>query len=257
VTREEVVEIYKNQISAQASELAVVGDFDSDVVKGLLQEIFDGWKSPVTYRRVERTAQTSVKGARHTIYTPDKANAIYTAGEHLALKDTDADFAALEVADFLFGGGSLSSRLGDRVRQKEGLSYGVFSHFIADARDPLARFSVSAICNPININKVDKAITEELDRLVKEGVGGPELEEAKKAYLKQQKVMRANDGVIARLLAEELANGRTLSYYAALEKQIEGLSPEAVNVALRKHLDPKRLVIIHAGDFKRQAKAGK
>jgi zinc protease len=257
VTRDEVVEIYKNQIGAQAGELAVVGDFDPIVVRGLVQDIFAGWKAPVTYHRIERTAQTNVKGARHTIYTPDKANAIYTAGEHLPMKDTDPDFAALEVADFLFGGGSLSSRLGDRVRQKEGLSYGVVSHFSADARDPLARFSISAICNPMNINKVDKAISEELDRLIKDGVGGQELEEAKKAYLTQQKVARANDGFVARMLAEELSNGRTLSYYATLEKQIEGLSPEAVSLAVRKHLDPKRLVIIHAGDFKRQAKAGK
>ena len=56
------------------------------------------------------------------------------------ITDADPDYAALEVGDFLFGGGTLSSRLGNRICQKEGLSYGANSTLSADSRDQLGRF---------------------------------------------------------------------------------------------------------------------
>ena len=54
------------------------------------------------------------------------------------MKDDDPDYPALVMGNYVFGGGSLSSRLGDRVRQKEGLSYGVGSFFSADSLDSAA-----------------------------------------------------------------------------------------------------------------------
>ena len=169
------------------------------------------------------------------------------------MTDSNPDFTALEIADFIFGGGSLSSRLGNRVRQREGLSYGVRSHFHADARDPMARFLVAAICNPANMDKVDKAISEELAKLLKQGIGEKELAEAKAAYLKQAKVLRARDETLAAILADELFNERTFAYYSELENKIASLTPDQVNAAVRKHIDPAKLVVIHAGDFKKQA----
>jgi len=76
-----------------------------------------------------------VGGEKIVIETPDKANAFYFAGQALAIKDSEPGYAPLEVANFLFGGGTLASRLGTRVRQKDGLSYGVASRFTADALD--------------------------------------------------------------------------------------------------------------------------
>ena len=146
------------------------------------------------------------------IETPDKANAFFVAGHMLAINDADPDYAALEIGDFLFGGGTLSSRLGNRVRQKEGLSYGANSTVSADSRDKLGRFYISAICNPDNIDKVDKAVAEELERLLKDGVGEKELAESKKAYLEQRQVQRDNDAALASGLMGELLAGRTFAY---------------------------------------------
>src|SRR6202035_2262484 len=103
-------------------------------------EVLKGGRAKTPYRRIERPAVSGVPGDRIVIETPDKANAVYLAGLMLPLTDSDPDNVALEVANFLSGGGSLSSRLGNRVRQKEGLSYGVASLFGADARDRSARF---------------------------------------------------------------------------------------------------------------------
>jgi zinc protease len=253
VTLDEVRKLYTDLLSAQAGQLAVVGDFDPEATRLQVEKLLGDWKAPVPFQRIPRPANTAVPGGRREIRTPDKANAVYTAGLMLALSDADPDYPALEVANFLFGGASLSSRLANRVRHKEGLSYGVGSRFSADARDRSAHFSLFAITNPANIGKVDRAIREELDRLLKDGIGADELAEAKVAFLKQRKLMWASDMALTGLLAEELFNGRTLGFYAELEKKVADLTPDKVMAAVRKYVEPRRLVIIQAGDFGKPA----
>ena len=120
--------LYGDFLGSQAGELAMIGDFDPDEVRPLLEKIFEGWKAKQPYQRIEQIVFDKVTGGRQQILTPDKANAIYVAGETFALRDSDPDYAPLVLGNFIFGGGALSSRLGDRVRQKEGLSYGVGSN---------------------------------------------------------------------------------------------------------------------------------
>jgi zinc protease len=252
LTLEQVRKLYAEQVGGQNGEFVVVGDFDPDAAVQLMDDALKGWKAGVEYRRIERPAPTGVKGDRRVIDTPDKANSFYIAGLVLPLKDTDPDNAALVVGDFLFGGGSLSSRLATRVRQKEGLSYGVRSQYGAAALDRSARFMMYAICNPANMDKVDKAMLDELAKVRKEGVGAAELTEAKKAYLAGLKVERGSDARLASLLQSALEAGRTLAYYTDLSNRVEALTPEAVNAVFRKHLDPANLVIIRAGDFKKK-----
>jgi zinc protease len=252
---EEVRRLYEEQVGATDGQLVVVGDFDPQATLEAVNGFLKDWKPSVRYERIERPARTEVAGGKTVIETPDKANSVYLASLTLARTDADPDHAALEVGNFLLGGGSLSSRLGNRVRQKEGLSYHISSAYSASALDRSARFSMVAICNPTNMTKVEKAIAEELDKVLKEGVGAKELDEAKAAYLESLKVSRSNDHALASLLSSELYAGRTFAYYAELEKQVKALTPDDVNAALKKSLDPKRLVIVEAGDFKGKAGA--
>src|SRR5439155_948984 len=142
VTLDQVIALYQKQLGATSGELGVVGDFDPEPTLAQVREILKDWKSDVPVKRIERSAPTNLAGAKEDIVTPDKANAVFVAGLAFPLKETDPDFAALRIGNFLFGGGSLSSRLGNRIRQKEGLSYGVSSTFTASPRDPAATFMV-------------------------------------------------------------------------------------------------------------------
>jgi zinc protease len=154
--------------------------------------------------------------------------------------------------NFILGGGGLSSRLADRLRQKGGLSYTAMSMFQASPQDARAEMMILAIYNPSNREKVVTGVDEELERLVREGVTKAELDRAKTGYLQQQSVMRTNDTMLALLIANDLFTGRTMSFQADLEQKIKALTPEVVNAALRKQLDPKRLSAITAGDFKKK-----
>jgi zinc protease len=156
------------------------------------------------------------------------------------------------------GNQSLSSRLGNRVREKDGLSYGVVSMLGASDRDERTSLNIMAICNPNNMEKVRKDIDEELTLLLDKGIPDKrELVGAKQGYLRLAELARTEDASLVAILCENLNAGRTMNYYASLEKQISGLSGEDVVSVMRRWIDPKRLYIVTAGEFnKTQAAAG-
>jgi zinc protease len=251
VTLAQVRALYEKQLGATTGEIGIVGDFDPEPALAQLREILQDWKSDVPVRRLSRVAPSNLIGLKEDIVTPDKANAVFLAGLAFPLKETDAEFAALRLGNFIFGGGTLSSRLGNRIRQKEGLSYGVTSSLTAAPRDADARFTVNAITNPLNIDRVEKAVLEELNVFLSQGPSPSELSDAQQAYLEAQKVGRTGDAAIAGQITTNLYLGRSFAHLSELEKRIAALTPDEVTAAFRKYIDPKKLVILRAGDFKK------
>jgi zinc protease len=252
-TIEQVRKLYEDYLGAVAGELVIIGDFDQQAALDQLNAILDGWKPKQACARVESIAFLDVPGSRQSILTPDKANANYVAGFTIAMNDRHPDYAALVLGDDIFGGGTLSSRLGDRVRQKEGLSYGVSSDFSAGYEDAVGRYSIGAICNPTNMAKVEKAIQEEFERLLKDGIPADEFEKARAGVLETRKRQRNSDAYVSSILERSLRVEQTLDYEAQLDAKLAALTPEEVQAALKKHLEPKRLVIVVAGDFPKPA----
>jgi zinc protease len=123
--------------------------------------------------------------------------------------------------------------------------------------DKFGRLTLFAICNPQNIDKVDKAIAEELNRFIEKGVSETELAEAKKAYLQQLQVQRASDSHLMAVLGSYMYIGRTYAYDAGVEEKIAALTVQEVNDAVRRHWHPSRLVIVRGGDFKKTAERTK
>jgi zinc protease len=251
VTLDQIKKIYQLQIGGTQAELGVVGDFDPDTTLRLVKEILKGWESKVPIRRVDHRVADDVHGSTSEILTPDKANAEYLAGVSFPLNDNDPDYPALRIGNFIFGGSTLASRIGDRIRQKDGLSYGASSSFAASSRDPVASLTVTVSTNPVNIDKVTSDVQEELMQFLKDGPTEKELADAKFAFVEGQKVGRTRDEQIAGQIASHLDIGRTFAHEANQEKAILALTPEKVKEAFRKHIDPKKLVIIRAGDFKK------
>jgi zinc protease len=256
VTLDQVHTLYHEYLSSGHGALGIVGDFDPYECTEVVKKAMTGWTAAKPYARIARPVTSQPPGTQQRINTPDRANATYTAGLVLPLKDDDPDYPALVMANFILGGSTLSSRLGERIRQQEGLSYGVASSFSAAALDQRANFTVTAISHPQNIAKVAQATREEMERLIHDGVSGAELARAKAGYLQQLKVMRTNDATLAGMLNNLLFNNHTFAYYSELENKIESLTPAQVSEAFRQHIDLQKLVIISAGDFEKTTVRG-
>ena len=124
-------------------ELAIVGGFDAPEMSRLVDDLFSGWKSRRPYTHIASTYQ-EISPAQQTIPTPDKASASFVAGLPLELHDDDPDYPALALGSYLLGGGFLNSRLAVRIRQKEGLSYGIGARLQADPLDRLGTCAMPA-----------------------------------------------------------------------------------------------------------------
>ena len=234
--------------------MVVVGDFDEEATVASISAMLKGWKSKEAYERITRRGDVEVKSDLVKIATPDKANAFLFAGGVMPLRDDDPDYPALIIGNYVFGAGALSSRLGDRIRQKEGLSYGVGSSLVASSLDSRATITMYAIYNPSNLGKLTTALNEELAKLLSEGVTQKELDDARQGYLQRQEVMRTEDGNLAQILEATLVTDRTMEFYAKQEKAISNLTPEQVKYAFQKHIDAKKILTVVAGDWAAAAK---
>lgn len=255
VTIDEIRALHAGFLSNQAGEISAVGDFDPDELKALINTQLADWKTDQPFVRVDRKAHPEVDKSLDIIETPDKANAFFFSSQQYDLKDSDPEYASLVLGNYILGGGSLSSRLGNRVRQQEGLSYGVRSGISARARDNRVDFTLYAITNPQNRDKLMAVIIEELDKLRKDGITQEELDQAKVAYLQAARVRRSSDAALTNELLSTLFNDRTMAHYAEHDAQIEAATVDSVNKAINKYIDPEKLVIAIAGDFAAASKA--
>jgi zinc protease len=244
---EDAVACYRELFGATDADFVAVGEFDPDELARLVEELFGSWKTPQPFERVptryfERPATVS------EVLTPDKANAVLRGGLNLKLRDDHPDFPALVLANYLLGGTS-TARVPARVREKEGLSYSTYTSFNSSAFDEAAAFRVSAIFAPQNRSRVERAIREELERAVREGLAAEEIEDGKKALLEARRMGRTQDRALANRLGSYLFAKRTFAWDIEFEQKIAALTPAQVNAALRRHIDPAKLSIIAAGDF--------
>ena len=136
----QLVEFHQTFYGATYGHMAIVGDFDPKEIQPIVEEALAGWNSDASFSRLVNP-HFEIPGKKITIETPDKANAYFLTGLNIPLRDDHEDYPGLVLGNFMLGGGFLSSRLAVRIRQNEGLSYGVGSQFSADPLDKSAQFS--------------------------------------------------------------------------------------------------------------------
>ena len=239
---------HKDFYGTSFGQMAVVGDFNPGEVKALAEETLGGWANVKPFKRMERK-YAELKPEKLSLETPDKANANALLGVNFPMRDDNPDYAALKLADYMTGGGFLSSRLAVRIRQKEGLSYGVGCYVWASSLDEISGLSAYAIFNPLNADKLEKAFREELARVAKDGFTEKELKEALTGWLQSRKMSRAQDRQLAGKLSGNEYLGRTMAWDGALEKRAAALTPGEIRDAFNRHIDPAKIVYVQAGDF--------
>ncbi len=243
----DITRFHARFVGASFGEVVVVGDFDPGVVRALIEELFGAWKSPSPYARVPNPYRPSTPAALR-LEVPDKANATIFGTRTVQLRDLDPDYAPLLVADQILGG-SPDSRLALRLREKDGLSYGVGSYLQAGQIDDRGALGVYAIFPPKELDRVRAAFDQELTRALKDGFTGEEVAAAQRALLEERRTNRAQDSVVASSLAQQAFLGRTFSESAKLDAAIGSVDLAAANAALRKYLVPANIAWSFAGDF--------
>jgi len=230
-------------------EIAIVGDFDVDATRKVLEDTFGTWQKAAPYARVPeplvKKAPTVV-----TVETPDKANAALFGDLALSINDESSEFGATSVATFLLGEGA-TSRLWKRIRERDGLSYGVYAYVGWNSFEPNSTLNVLAIFAPENRARLATALNEEFTRVAREGFTDAEVEEGKAVVLKRRMLNRSQDANVAAALVQQLHVGRTWAFNEKADAAVAAATPTAVNAAFRKYMQSEGLALVYAGDFAR------
>lgn len=230
------------------AELAIVGDFDAAALQPLLAELFGDWKSKEARQRLPESFR-AVPAVKQVLQTPDKQNAVFRAALRIPVGDSHADYPALAVASHIIGGGFISSRLANRLRQQEGISYTVSAGLSASRLEQIGSMSAYVIYAPQYRDKVERAFNEEMARVVRDGFTEQEIKDAQNAILQQNEMSRAQDGTLAYMLTTNMHYGQDWNRLRKLEAAIRKLTLRDVNAALKKHIDPANFSGFYAGDF--------
>ena len=248
VSIDDVRKFYSSYYGASNAELAIVGDFDAAEIQKLLASLFGDWKSPSSYSVIKRDV-AKVEVVDRTIETPDKPNAVFAAGMTMPLNVNDPDYATLVFANTMIGGGS-QSRLWQRIREKDGLSYGVGSSISGGSLDNLGQFVTQAISNPQNVAKVEADFKDEMAKILRDGFAAEEVDTAKKAFMQERQVGRSQDQRLAATLARNAQLGWTMQHDTDLEGKIAAVTPADILAALKRHVDASSISYFKGGDFK-------
>lgn len=221
LTVDQVRAFYKEFGGTSRGEISIVGDFDPKTVEKIIRDDYAKYVSKAHYAPVV-TEYRPVKATRVVIDTPDKENAIIVARSVFPINDTAPDAPALTVANWILGGGTgLSNRLIERLRQKEGLSYGAGSHVRIPAKGDNGSFVFRAIVAPQNMLQAEASARDVIAKAIKDGFTDQEVEEAKKGLLQAMQVARSQDDVVARSWNDKMENQRT---WVFSKKQAEAIS---------------------------------
>ncbi|KDB61103.1 peptidase, M16 family [Bordetella bronchiseptica B18-5 (C3)] len=251
LSRDDLAAVSGKLYGAGRIKFSAVGEFDPAAVEAVLRKGLDGWRSAPAYTRLPDPYR-AVPAQQFDIATPDKANAFYISRMPLQLQDTNADYPALYLANFLLGT-SETSRLWHRVRETEGLSYNVRSNLSVSSYEPSANWTIYAIYAPQNRARLEKAISEELARALKDGFTDQEVRDGVVALLNYRNLARAQDDVLADTWVNYMQTGRSFQWSADMDRKLEALTPDQVNAALRKYLKPEAFSTAVAGDFTKKS----
>jgi len=249
--RDALVDAHRRLFGPASLVLALVGDFDAGAVASQLNALLAGWQGgAATAPEVARLtpAEGGVGECRESM--PDKPNLDVVLGHAGGLRRRDGDFLAAVLGNSVLGHSTLSSRLGQRLRDREGLTYGVISRFFGASLvdGPWAvTFSVSLA----NLDKAVASVRDEIGRLLADGPDEAEMADERAAMAGSYRVALATPGGVARELARLARHGLPVSEIDTLPEAVLATSTAGVREALRRHVDPSRLAVAVAGELEK------
>ncbi len=247
--REDLLEAHARLYGPASLVMAVVGDCEAETVVTALDGLFAGWDgSASAVPEVARLSAAAVEPGEVLDPMPEKPSLDVVMGHPGGLRRRDPDFLGAMLGNAVLGQSTLSSRLGRRLRDTEGLTYGVVSRFMgASLVDGpwITTFSVA----PANRARAVEAAREEIARLVAEGPTEEEVADERAAMAGSYRVALATPAGVARELARLRRHGLPPGEIDRLPEAVLATGAGEVAQALRRHLDPDRLVVAVAGEL--------
>ncbi|MCP6759092.1 MAG: insulinase family protein [Fischerella sp. CENA71] len=245
ISRQDLVKFYKEHYRPDTTTIALVGDFDPARVKTLLNQAFSKWQAqgkPVNISLPPVSLPQSTKRVNPVI--PGKAEAVTYLGYN-GISRKDPRFYAALVLNQILGGDTLSSRLGTEVRDRQGLTYGIYSAFAAGIQP--GPFLIQMQTAPNDTQKAIASTIALLKQVREQGITEAELNTAKRSITNSYPVDLANPSDVADLILKNSVYGLSLAEIKEFPQQIDAVSMAQIQQVIKDLIHPENLVIVTAG----------
>ena len=229
-----------------ALSLVMVGDVEPAEAIDAARRTFGGWTAPPPPPFELPEARPAAGRRVRVIPMMNKAQADIAYG-FLSLRRSDPAYYACSLMNNILGQYSLGGRLGDSIRERQGMAYYVFSGFEANViPGPLI---VRAGVSPANVDRAIASIDEELSKLAADGPTDAELAESKQyLVMSMPRALETNAGIATYLQTEEFF-GLGLDYDLRVPDLLRAVTREEVHAAAARALRPDGATIVIAGPY--------
>ncbi|WP_353160966.1 pitrilysin family protein [Myroides odoratus] len=250
VTIPEIKDFYNKFFGANNGVATVIGIQDQAEAKGLLESVLGNWNNQAKFERAYPTFFATKQG-KEIIQTPDKENAAAVGSLNFQMNRTNPDYAALTFANEVMGGGFMTARIPQRLREKEGISYGAGTSLSIpnDVKNDNSSWMIYAFLNPTKRTEVETAINDEFAKLVANGITEDELKANKTSWKNARQTNLGSDNYLLSLSNMRLMYDTPFSDFDKLNAEIDKLTVKQVNAAIKKYLQPSKFTTIYVGDF--------
>lgn len=240
--------LYEEFYSADNLMVSAVGSINAELIKSEIEKHFGNWKSNKTFAPIKKPYKQVLSESRNII-TPDKQMALLALGTNIPIRDTMTDYPAIRIATYILGE-SMKSRIWNRLRENDGLSYGTGSRFESDRYEASATLNLFAMAANSNAKKALIALKDEYNKWLTAGITEEELKDSKKSYRLMVQNLLTNDTFVLSILSLNIELDRRFSFLEQTLKDIDKLKKEDILIALRKYIIPTEFCEIRAGDVK-------
>lgn len=245
-TLDEVKAFHAKYYGPATLRLVLVGDIDAAAAKAEVAKVFAGWSGGVRSPTPAPAKPGAVDAARdQNVFMPEKTNVSIIWGQATGLRYGDTDTLALRVGTAALGSG-FTGRLMANVRDKEGLTYGIGSYVAGDTFVD-GDWRISGNFSPEMLEKGLASTKRQLTAWYSEGITDDELARKKTGLAGTYKVGLATTAGMAGTILATLNRDLDLTFVDQYPARVAALTKEQVNGAIKKHLDPEKMVLIKAG----------
>ena len=225
--------------------LAATGDLDPAEFKAEVAKAFAGWKGGHAPKPAETPASAS---GEKIVQLPDKSSVSVIIGQPSGLRASDPDWLQVNIATGILGHG-FTSRLVGNVRDREGLTYGIAAALAGDSFRAGA-WLTKATFAPALLERGLASSRREITGWWRDGITADELEYRKSAAAGQFTVALETTHGLAEQLLRCAERGLDISWLDEFPSKIRALTAGQVNAAVKKHLDPEKMVTVKAGTLR-------
>lgn len=245
ITRDDLVQFYQQHYHPERTVLTLLGDFDPVQVRNLLNQELGQWQNPtqdskLTFPPVPLPDAT----VRVNPALPGKTQSVIFLGYN-GIHRTDPRFYASQVLNQILGGDTLSSRLGTEIRDRLGLTYGIYSYFQAGMSQ--GPFLITMQTSPEDTERAIASTVSLLKQIREQGVTENEVAAAKRSLTSSYPVGLADPDTLADSILMNAVYGLGVNELRQYTDKISAVTPAQVQQAITELLHPDRMVIVTAG----------